>query len=202
MNTFGGNIYEGIEPSGIQEVPGWNSRRQVFSDLIREVRPTTIIEVGTWLGASAIHMALHCQKTNLQTKIWCVDTWLGSEEFWYSDLTDRDLRMRNGYPQVYFDFLANVVQHGYQDVIVPVPATSLIAARVLASQGIVADLIYIDGSHNYDDVIADIRAYRPLLRSGGVMFGDDYEWKDVRNAVLETLMPHEHMDQHWIYRKP
>jgi hypothetical protein len=111
-------------------------------------------------------------------------------------------RACNGYPQVYFDFLANVVQHGFQDVIIPVPCTSVIAARVLASQGIVADLIYIDGSHNYDDVVADIRAYRPLLRSGGVMFGDDYEWKSVREAVEEELPEHERTTEHWIYRKP
>ena len=202
MNTFGFNIYEGIEPSGIQEVPGWNSRKPVFSELIREIRPTTIIEVGTWLGASAIHMALQCGKANLPAKIWCVDTWLGAEEFWYSDLEDRDLRLQNGYPQVYFDFLSNVVQHGYQDVIVPVPCTSLIAARILASQGIKADLIYLDGSHHPDDVVADIRAYLPLLRDGGVMFGDDYEWKSVCAAVKQELPHHEHTTEHWIYHKP
>jgi NAD(P)-dependent dehydrogenase (short-subunit alcohol dehydrogenase family) len=36
------------------------------------------------------------------------------------------------------------------------------------------DLIYVDGSHDYDDVAADLAAYRPLVRPGGVMFGDDY----------------------------
>lgn len=198
MNTFGGNIYEGIKSSGIQEVPGWNSRKPVFSELIREVKPTTIIEVGTWLGASALHMALHCQKANLQTKIWCVDTWLGAEEFWYSNLDDRDLRLKNGYPQVYCNFLSNVVQHGRQDTIVPVPCTSVIAARVLASRGLVADLIYIDGSHHHDDVVADIRAYLPLLRAGGIMFGDDYEWNGVKLAVEEELPNHEQTTEHWI----
>ena len=202
MNTFGGNIYEGIKPSGIMDVPGWNSRKTIFGELIREVRPSTIIEVGTWLGASAIHMALQCSKANLQAKIWCVDTWLGSEEFWYSDLEDRDLRMRNGYPQVYFDFIANVVQHGFQDFIIPVPCTSLIGARVMAAQGITADLIYIDGSHHHDDVVADIRAYLPLLRSGGVMFGDDYEWKGVRQAVEQELPKHGNTQEHWIFTKP
>jgi len=202
VNTFGGNIYDGIKPSGIQEVPGWNSRKPVFSELIREIRPTTIIEVGTWLGASAIHMSLQCSKANLNARIWCVDTWLGSEEFWYSELKDRDLCLKNGYPQVYFEFLANVVQHGYQNVIIPVPCTSMIGARVLAAQGIQADLIYIDGSHHHDDVAADIRAYLPLLRDGGVMFGDDYEWKGVRDAVTEELPHHVQDHEHWIFRKP
>ena len=202
MNKFGGNIYEGIQPSGIEKVPGWNSRLPIFGELIREVRPGTIIEVGTWLGASAIHMALQCSKANIKAKIWCVDTWLGAEEFWYSDLKDRDLKIRNGYPQVYFDFLSNVVQHGHQDTIIPVPSTSLIAARVLASQGVLADLVYIDGSHHHDDVAADLKAYLPLIRSGGVMFGDDYDFEGVKTAVIETLPVHEHTATHWIYRKP
>jgi hypothetical protein len=200
MNTFGGNIYEGIQPSGVDEVPGWNSRQPIFSELIREVRPSVIIEVGTWLGASAIHMATECKAAELQTTIWCVDTWLGAEEFWYSDLKDRDLRLRHGYPQVYFDFLANVVQHGCQDMIVPVPCTSSIAARLLKARGVMADLIYIDGSHHYEDVRADIRNYFPLVRSCGVIFGDDYEWNDVRRAVNDELFRHEQVGAHWVNR--
>jgi hypothetical protein len=50
--------------------------------------------------------------------------------------------------------------------------------------GIRADLIYLDGSHDYEDVACDIAAYRPLLTPGGVLFGDDYDtWVDVRQAV-------------------
>lgn len=202
MNTFGGNVYDGISRSGKTEVPGWNSRAPIFGELIREVRPATIIEVGTWLGASAIQMSSQCRKANLRTKIWCVDTWLGAEEFWYSELGDRDLCLRNGYPQVYFEFLSNIVQHGYQDVIVPVPCTSLIAARILSARGLSADLIYIDGSHHRDDVAADIRAYLPLLREGGVMFGDDYDWPGVREAVTETIPSAFQSGLHWVFRKP
>jgi hypothetical protein len=201
VNTFGGNIYDGIQPSGVDDVQGWNSRLPIFGDLIREVMPTTIIEVGTWLGASAIHMATHCKKVGLPATIWCVDTWLGAEEFWYSDTKDRDLRMRHGYPQVYFNFLANVVQHGCQDMIIPVPCTSSIAARVLKAQGVVADLIYIDGSHHHDDVRSDIRSYIPLLRPGGVLFGDDCEQFSVRTALVEELC--DYWDQkgpHWIWK--
>jgi hypothetical protein len=81
-------------------------------------------------------------------------TWLGAEEFWTSqaDTGERDLRQKNGYPQVYFDFLANVVQHDCQDLIVPIPNTSFIGHIILKNRGVLADLIYIDGSHVYEDV--------------------------------------------------
>ncbi|MDD0148520.1 hypothetical protein PSY31_22805, partial [Shigella flexneri] len=36
---------------------GWGSNAAVFEHLINQVQPKTIIEVGTFLGASAVHMA-------------------------------------------------------------------------------------------------------------------------------------------------
>lgn len=38
------------------------------------------------------------------------------------------------------------------------------------------DFIYVDGSHNSRDVIADAVLAWPLLKPGGVMVFDDYEW--------------------------
>ena len=57
MNLINTNIYSNIPPSNVEQVQGWNSYGAIFQELISEKRPDTIIEVGTWLGASAINMA-------------------------------------------------------------------------------------------------------------------------------------------------
>ena len=62
MNQIGGNIYEGIKPSGAETIQGWNSNNPAFRELIEKKRPKVIIEVGTWLGASAINMAAICKE--------------------------------------------------------------------------------------------------------------------------------------------
>lgn len=189
-NDIGGEgLYEGIAPSGDREVFGWHSRSPLFRALVEETRPRVIFEVGTWLGASAINMATAARELGLETKVYCIDTWLGAEEFWNreSDTPERDLLLRNGYPQAYFRFLSNVVEHGLQDSIVPVPNTSHIGAMILAHRGLRADLIYLDGSHDYEDVRGDIRDYAPLLGEGGVMFGDDFGWSGVKRAVEDSL---------------
>ena len=36
------------------------------------------------------------------------------------------------------------------------------------------DCVYIDGDHTYEGVKRDIDSYFPKLKSGGLMFGDDY----------------------------
>lgn len=198
-------LYDGIGPSGNGKVFGWHSESVVFKNLVRETRPKTIVEVGTWLGASAINMAKAAKEEGLDPKVYCVDTWLGAEEFWtkWSNTPERDLKCRNGYPLVYFDFLANVVEHGMQDVIVPVPNTSHIGSMILKHRGVEADLIYIDASHEYEDVKSDIRDYMPLLKGGGVMFGDDMDWDGVRDAVRDSLGESFEVveDNFWIFRK-
>ena len=199
-------LYAGIAPSGNKSIQGWNSHSPVFDNLVNEVRPAVIIEVGTWLGASAIHMARAVKALGLQTKIYCVDTWLGAKEFWidYKASSAWDLKLKNGYPQVYFDFLANVVEHGMQDVIIPVPNTSYIGSLIFKHYGITPDLVYIDGSHEYQDVKLDIHAYSALVRPGGILFGDDIHWPGVNQAVREVFSntADVYENNFWIYRKP
>ncbi len=185
MNIITESIYEGFSPLP-KKIEGWNGESSIFDELISKVRPRHIIEVGTWLGQSALTMAKSVKRHGLQTRITCIDTWLGALEFWgdMKHTSDRDLRLLYGYPQVYYQFLSNVVHEGMQDTILPFPCTSSIAARHLKKQGVQAELIYIDGSHDYDDVMSDLASYFPLVAPGGIMFGDDFGWPGVARAVV------------------
>lgn len=175
MNSIGTHVYNNFAPLP-PDYQGWNSNSPVFGKLIKETSPKTIIEVGTWKGMSAIEMANACDLLSLDTKIYCVDTWLGALEFWdeLSHTSERNLFLKNGYPQVYYQFISNVIHKGHQNRIIPLPQTSLIGARYLKRKGITAELIYIDGSHDWEDVIMDMNSYWDILSPGGVMFGDDY----------------------------
>ncbi len=203
MNLINTNVYDNILPSNIEQVQGWNSYSNVFQQVIEETRPSVIVEVGTWLGASAINMGKITKQLGLNTKIYCIDTWLGAEEFWTSlrDTPERNLKLKSGYPQVYFDFLSNVVRHQMQDIITPIPNTSHIGSRILKHYNIKADLIYIDGSHDYSDIKQDIIDYKELLNPNGVMFGDDIGWGGVKQAVDEMLTNQYKIKEnnYWVY---
>lgn len=179
------NVYENLKllPEDIQ---GWNGNSTVFYDFINELRPNTIVEVGTWKGQSAINMAKIVKSLNLNTKIYCVDTWLGSIEFWttHRNTPERDLLLKNGYPQIYYQFLSNVVHQKLEDVIIPFPNTSTAGAEYLKYFKISPELIYIDASHQELEVYNDIRVYYDILPIGGVIFGDDYvAWAGVKTSV-------------------
>lgn len=66
----------------------------------------------------------------------------------------------------------------------PLKLPSLVAARLFDIGSL--DFVYIDGDHAYEAVAADIGAYWPKLRSGGILAGHDYQLSgDVGRAVDE-----------------
>jgi predicted O-methyltransferase YrrM len=53
----------------------------------------------------------------------------------------------------------------------PMRMTSLEAAAQYEDESI--DFLMLDGSHETEDIIADIKAFLPKMKNGGVMTGDD-----------------------------
>lgn len=47
------------------------------------------------------------------------------------------------------------------------------------------DFCYIDGPHDYESVMSDLRDYFPLVRPGGIIGGHDYSFEGVRRAVRD-----------------
>ena len=123
----------------------------------------TVIEVGTWLGASARFMA---SLLPADGKLYAVDHFLGSAEILLESHPDR-----NKVATMYQQFLSNVIHTNLTHKIIPVRMSSLEAAQAL---NVHADLIYIDASHDEESVYNDILAWYPKLNLHGVMCGDDY----------------------------
>lgn len=186
MNQIDKTIYDNLKLLPL-DLMGWNGNRPIFKELIEKTKPTTIIEVGSWLGLSAITMGKSVKELGLNTTIHCVDTWLGAIEFWTTgkNTYDRDLKTVNGYPQVYYQFLSNVVHNNLQDIILPFPNTSENGYRYFQYNNISAQMIYIDASHEEEDVYKDLNNYYELLENNGIIFGDDYQkdWQGVINSV-------------------
>ena len=205
-SIHGEDIYEKFDYHFYPEdLVGWGGDSPAFAELIREKKPAFIIEVGSWKGASAITMADALESEGIDGRILCVDTWLGALEFW-SDQSDSErflaLECKHGFPSVYYRFLANVCHRGHQQRIVPFPLPSSAAALWLMRTDLRADLIYIDGSHEEEDVYQDLLDYHGLLSPGGKIFGDDWGWSGVRAAVekfaTENRLPIRHLHDKWI----
>ena len=131
-----------------------------------------------------------CKTRGINTEIICVDTWLGSNDTLWLDPNYRgSLRLKNGYPSIFWQFVYNMIKTEMIDSVYPLPMTSTAAYYLLKRFGIKADLIYIDAGHEHDEVYTDLSLYYNLLRPGGVMVCDDYSsgWPGVVSAINEFV---------------
>lgn len=209
------DVYENFDHTQYENTlsPGSMPANELLQAIVRQENPSMIIEVGSFLGWSASGMTSEMIKMNPDSVTLCVDSWMGGADHWEEATfnTESRIKRKNGYPTFYYNFLANMCYADLQNNILPFAYPSITAAiilqKVFEKNQLQADMIYIDGSHEYWDVILDLTNYYPLAKQGGLIFGDDWTCPDVRNAVTDFVNQHElklsvHPNQvHWFIRK-
>lgn len=179
--------YAGFETTDY-DIQGWASYSPCFEDTIKEIQPKIIVEVGTWKGASAIHMAKTCKKYYDDFEIICIDTFLASYEHWVNiDGNLPKTNLKNGRPTIYETFLTNVITEELTEHITPFPIDSINGGLTLSHFGVQADLVYIDAGHEYESVFMDLMLYKNVVRSGGHLIGDDWFHPPIKQAVADSL---------------
>lgn len=187
------DVYEGFDWTQYPDTlsPGSMPANEVLIGEVQKLKPTLVIEIGSFLGWSASGMALEMRHFNKDSVVLCIDTWMGGADHWYEATFDPKSRIKrkNGYPTLYYNFLANICYGNLQENILPFAYPSNTAAEILKKvfneNQIKADMIYVDGSHAPIDVFYDCLNYWDLLRDGGVMFGDDWTCEGVVQGVHE-----------------
>ena len=163
---------DGLRPLDLQ---GWRSGHPYLAEAVDQVRPAVVVEVGTWKGASALHMARTMAERAIPGTVIAVDTWLGAVDHWADEGLFAELATEHGFPSLYRTFLANVLREGLAERVVPLPLDSVNAAALMRLRGVTADVIHLDAGHEEASVAADLRAWWPLLRPGGLFIADDYD---------------------------
>jgi cephalosporin hydroxylase len=180
---------------------GWFSPGDIaaYMNLFEQVpMRSRVAELGVWQGRSLCSVADVILRKNLQ--VHAVDTFLGTpgEPDIVHDC-DGKLRQR---------FESNLVQFGISNhVIIHVGSTELVAQEMEAGS---LHLAFLDADHDYESVLADIKAWMPKVAAGGVLCGHDYNssgWDHVgvKDAVDELIgmdkiivFPNSLIWAHWI----
>lgn len=183
------------------DLQGWHSEHPYLARAIRETRPKIVVEVGVWKGASVVTLAKEIQRLELDAVVIAIDTWLGSSEHYLWEKFLPDLDFEFGYPRLYHKFAANICREGVADIVVPLPLDSINAFQLLKERGIRPGVLHIDAGHDFQSVMADLKAWWPQLTDGGILVGDDYfkkpivgqgKWPEVRQAFDEFLAATPH----------
>jgi SAM-dependent methyltransferase len=127
-----------------------------------------IAEIGCWKGRSASYVA------RLARSMICVDHFTGS-----SDEYDAGYR-RWPAGDVEAELRDHLARLGARHVELRV-SSSVEAAAAVADGSL--DLVFLDASHDEAAVRADVAAWLPKLRSGGILAGHDHDHPGVARAV-------------------
>lgn len=161
------------------------------------VRPSFWLEVGSMVGGSANKVCRFIKGSRADCQIVCVDPFCGSVDMWLWESLHRRLgrwlylNLDGGFPTIRERFMANVCAEGCDDLILPIQATSMVGMGVVKSLfesrsiGSLPQAIYLDSAHIEKETYMELEAAWEIVATGGVLFGDDWNWDAVRNDVLK-----------------
>lgn len=122
----------------------------------------TAVEVGVWKGLSTSYIGPVCRDRGIT--LWCVDTWRGSDdsfaERYAKILAEEDVRAA---------FERNMAALRIPVRILAMPSVEAVGQFADGS----CDLVFLDAAHDDAGVTADLQAWFPKVRPGGMLAGHD-----------------------------
>lgn len=167
-----------------QDIPGWFDYAALYDEQIAKARDgARFVEVGVWMGRSIAYMATQIMKSRKKIELYGVDLWNATKGN-QAEAATLALEQDGGLP-LWQRFQRNIKEAGLQRIITAIRSDSVSAAKGFADRSF--DFIFIDAAHDEPSVRADINAWMPKLRIGGLMAGHDYQKAPVKKAVDKLL---------------
>ncbi len=134
-----------------------------------------VLEIGSWAGGSTITFAEAVKKYNGgRGRVVAVDAW---RNFHGKDHVEkkshRVMERALSQGKIFNLFLHNVRSAGYEHIVIPCRGWSSTVLPFMRNASM--DLIFVDGSHFYKDVMNDLKESSRILKDGGILCGDDLE---------------------------
>ena len=161
----------------VDHVPGWfgEVNAAVFWAVIGELRPSVVLEIGSYLGRSTVLIGLaleHFCKGG--ARLVSIDPHTGDRQqlaaLGLDAINTADL------------FALHIAGSGVAHV---VEAKTMTSDEASADWTDAIDLLFVDGWHSYEAVRADIRHFATRLGPNGSVCFDDFDYPDVGRAVTD-----------------
>lgn len=168
----------------------WFTYPNLYKSMVEKFDNAHFVEVGSWKGRSASFMAVEIFNSGKNIKFDCVDLWEYSES--QKDLSEVQ----------YKDIFKQFMEYTFpvKDIINPIKGNSVAVAKTYKNKSL--DFVFIDAAHDYDNVKADINAWLPKVKKGGVIAGHDYDSSNgVRQAVQEIISNFTTQEGCWVHVK-
>src|SRR5580765_8736346 len=150
---------------------GWMDLGELQWLAEQAAQASSILEVGVWKGRSSVVLLSHTLG-----RVDAVDP------FESTDDVLREEYIRRGSAALEADWRENIAPWRHR-------FGQLFRSRLgVQAHARTYDFIFIDGAHDVANVRADLDAYWPLVRRGGLCAGHDWGFPGVRQAVTEASL--------------
>ena len=139
-----------------------------------------VVEIGAYVGSTTVFIAKVLEELAVRASIIAIDPF---------ERCEPDALNPQG---KYAQFISNIRAHGVEDRCVPLVAFSADAACAVPDR---IGVLFIDGSHHYEAVRADLELYVPKVVPGGFVYVHDYfdAYPGVIRAVDEYSGSHPNL---------
>ena len=137
----------------------WSGHKYFAYDLIRNIEPNLVVELGTLRGTSLFSISQAIKDEKLSANIYAVDTWKGDEHTGYYN--NEVWKSVNEIKRKYYkDLNIHLVRSTFDEAIVNFEDKSI-------------DVLHIDGLHTYEAVKHDFENWLQKVHNNGIILFHD-----------------------------
>jgi len=137
----------------------WSGHKYFAYDLIVNLKPKKIVELGTHYGTSFWSFAQAVKDNNLNTELNAVDTWQGDQHagFYQEDVWQAVNKIKDSH---YSKVNINLIRRTFDEAVSDFEDDSI-------------DILHIDGLHTYEAVQHDFVSWLPKMKKDGIVLFHD-----------------------------
>lgn len=136
----------------------WTDHIYFAYDLVAELKPTVLVELGTDRGESYFAFCQSISENRTETRAFAIDHWRGDPHAGsYDETTFREVESHN---RSYYSSFSVLLRSTFDE-----------ALAQFADESI--DLLHLDGHHSEEAARHDLQKWLPKLRPGGILLVHD-----------------------------
>jgi Glycosyl transferase family 2/Methyltransferase domain len=154
------------------QIPGMFDFESVYDAAVNVAKDGAVfVEVGCMAGRSTCYLGNQIRGSGKAILLHAIDAATGSP----ADETGQPIISSLGGSMAGI-LHRNILGCGLEQVVVPILTSSVRASVLFPNEGI--DFCFIDGQHNYESATADLNAWWPKVRPGGMLAGHGYRGQE------------------------
>jgi len=178
------------------EIPGFCKFSKIYLESLRLAKDgDNFVEIGSFLGHSTALMASLVKISDIKINFYSIDPWRAD---CYDDEQIRntlsEFSINGSYKHHVEKSLNDLRVRDYVNLVQDTSENAVEQLKHLSFK-----FIFIDGLHDYENVNRDIKLWKPLLASGGMIGGDDYFAPGVIKATDENFKKITISEGNWPY---